>query len=298
MTRWAEFPLRPQGQSWPGLNTRGGRLDPGMGYLEDGSKNAIINELDILEKRNGLIRGIDERFDGVVCGLFRYTDECGVEYLIVADQTSIKVRTPFNIPTFLGSDSLPNDGFTTALNTTRWNNATDYETFLGSLQLADIAESNELGYIPTTRFLEWFKDSVISSYQVEIQYNMVAGSSDEQVVGVIIKRSGTTYLEADVVLTATGYVARLYLVQSGTRTTLAEEKLGGATLAEGFLRLSYNANTRAATLRAIPSGGALVTLTSTLNELQASGLGSGSAIGITRAGLDELQIESVTGSSI
>lgn len=29
MTKWAEQPLRPQGQAWPGLNTRGGKLDDG-----------------------------------------------------------------------------------------------------------------------------------------------------------------------------------------------------------------------------------------------------------------------------
>lgn len=300
MTNWVEFPLRPQGQPWPGLNTRGGRLDPGQGYLEDGSKNAVINESDILEKRKGIIRGLNERFDGVVCGLFRYTDECGVEYVIVADQTSIKVRTPFDIPTFLGSDSLPNDGFTQELDTTRWNNTTDYETFLGALQLKGSSESVSDAFIPTTRMLEWFKPSVLTSYQVEIEYNMVAESVGQQVAGVIIKRTGTTYLEADVVLTPTGYSVALYLVQNGTRTTLSSSNLGGSTLAEGFLRLGYNATTRTATLRAIPSGGSQVTLSAQLNELQDSGLGQNSAIGLTRAGLDldEVQIESVTGSSL
>ena len=120
MTKHQEFPLRPQGSPWPGLNTKGGVLDPGQGFLEDGSKNQIINEADVLSKRLGFVRGLDERFDGVVCGLFRYTSGCGVEYLIVSDEDGIKVRTPFSIPEFLGSDSIPFDDFET-LDTTRWS---------------------------------------------------------------------------------------------------------------------------------------------------------------------------------
>ena len=75
MTKWQEFPLRPQGQAWPGLNTRGGVLDPGSGQLDDGSFNQIINEADLLEKRKGLTRGLDERFEDVVCDLHAIQQE-------------------------------------------------------------------------------------------------------------------------------------------------------------------------------------------------------------------------------
>jgi hypothetical protein len=59
MTTWQEFPLRPAGRPWPGLNTRGGALDNGTGQLDDGSFGMIINEADILEKRKGLVRGLN-----------------------------------------------------------------------------------------------------------------------------------------------------------------------------------------------------------------------------------------------
>lgn len=298
MTKFVEFPLRPQGQPWPGLNTKGGRLDPGQGYLEDGSFNAIINENDILQKRKGLIRGLDERFDGVVCGLFRYTDECGNEYVVVADQTGIFVRTPFDIPTFLGSDSIPNDDFET-LDTTRWSPTVDYTVFLSNLQLDENASLSSDAFVEESRLMVWFKDSALTSYQVEIQYAMV-NDGDGQVVSVAIKKTGTTYLQANVYLNpgTSTYQATLEFVNLGSRTTLGTADLGGAGLANGFLRLSYNAETRTATARVIPSGGSQASLSATLNELQDASLGQQSAIGIAHAGEDEVQIETVTGGSI
>ena len=68
MTKWQEFPLRPQGRPWAGINTRSGKLDDGSGMMTDSSVNCIINEADKLEKRKGMIRGLDERFAGAVCG--------------------------------------------------------------------------------------------------------------------------------------------------------------------------------------------------------------------------------------
>lgn len=280
MTRFAEFPLRPQGQPWPGLNTRGGRLDPGQGQLEDGSFNGVINEADILEKRKGIIRGIDERFEGVVCGLFKYTSECGIEYLIVADEESIKVRTPFNVPVFLGTDSLPNDDFST-LDTTRWNNTTDYEVFLSSLVLVEDAAVSADSFVAESRLMQWFKASVLTSYQCEIQYALVA-MTELQVVAVVIKRTGSTYLQANVISSGSDYSVSLELVQSTVRTTLGTSVLSGASIAGGFLRLSYNAETRVATARVIPSGGSIVTVEATLTEAQDANLGQNTAIGISR----------------
>lgn len=299
MTRWQEFPLRPQGQPWPGLNTRGGKLDPGMGQLEDGSFNAVINEADILEKRRGFIRGLEERFDGPVCGLFRYTDNCGVEYLVVADSAGIFVRTPFDIPTFLGSDSLPNDDFDEAeVDTTRWTNTDNYRTFLGSLTVGLISLQIDASVVPESRFMQWFKPSAITSYYVEIQYALVA-EGDTQNVCVVIKRTGDTYLLANINLSSTGYVVVVKLVQAGVATELATSDLGGAELANGFLRLSYVAETRVVTCRVIPSGGDQVTLTATLTEAQDNNLGQNSAIGIINADLlDQPEILQVVGGSI
>tara|TARA_R110000803_G_scaffold48198_7_gene100094 strand:- start:2466 stop:3359 length:894 start_codon:yes stop_codon:yes gene_type:complete len=297
MTRWVPFPLRPIGQPWPGLNTRGGKLDPGQGYLEDGSINGIINEMDLLEKRKGMVRGLDERFTGVVCGLFKYTDECGNEYVVVADQDGIQVRQPFNIPSFLGSDSLMNDGFET-LDTAVWNNTTDYETFVGALQLVSLAAENDNTNVALDRLMVWFKDSVISSYQAEIQYDFVAGGSI-QAATVAIKGSTSFVLVANVSLSGADYTFNIQLVNVSTlaRTTLASSVLTGAALADGFLRLSYNAETFTVTGRAIPSGGAQVTLTGVITELQDASLGSESSIGISSAG-SQAQIEQVTSGAI
>lgn len=292
--RWAEFPLRPQGQPWPGLNTRGGRLDPGQGQLEEGSYGVIINEADILEKRKGFVRGLDERFDNVVCGLFRYTDEFGIEYVIVADSSSIKVRTPFDVPTYLGSDSLPNDDFET-LDATRWSPTADYESFLGDLQLSVNATISSLQYVAEARLMEWFKPSVLTSYQVEIEYFFVVGGA-LQVVSAAIKK-GTSWLQANVYLDGSTYRMTLELVGL-TRTTLASADLSGATLGRGFLRLSYVAETRTATARAIPSGGSQASVSGTLTELQDSGLGQDSAIGISAADESQVQIARVSGGSV
>ena len=299
MTKWQEFPLRPQGQAWPGLNTRGGKLDPGTGQLEDGSFNAIINEADILEKRKGFVRGLDERFDGPVCGLFRYTDDCGIEYLVVADSSGIFIRTPFDVPVFLGSDSLPNDDFDEAeINEDRWTNTSFYRTFQGSLTIGLLTTQLDVDVVPEARFMQWFKAAALTSYQVEIQYALVAAGGSQN-VSVVIKRTGDTYLQANVNLTGTDYSVVVVLVQAGVSTTLQESDLGGSELANGFLRLSYVAETRTVTCRVIPSGGDQVTLTAKLNEAQDNNLGQNSAIGITNAVLaDQPEILNVRGSSI
>jgi len=299
MTKWTEMPLRPQGAPWPGLNTRGGKLDPGSGFLEDGSFNAVINEADLLEKRKGFVRGLDERFAGVVCGLFRYTSECGVEYLVVADENGISVRTPFSIPEYLGSDSLPFDDFE-SLDTSRWSPTTAYEVFIGALQLNGADSNVGVNYVESAQLMGWFKASVLTSYYVEVNYRLAA-QSGQQSTSVVIKRStgGTSYLEATVVSTSSSYIAYLYRVSGGVRTELASAPLGGATLADGFLRLSYNAGTFVATATITPSGGDIVTLTGQLTEAQDAGLGQLSAIGIQRASQDDApQIESVSGGQI
>lgn len=299
MTKWQEFPLRPQGQPWPGLNTRGGRLDPGQGQLEDGSFNAVINEADLLAKRKGFIRGLDERFDGPVCGLFRYTDDCGVEYLVVADQDGIHVRTPFDIPTFLGSDSLPNDNFEASeINTARWTNTSPYRTFLGSMTTSLTASNIDSGVVPESRLMQWFKAAAPTSYQVEIQYALVA-EGNGQVAAVAIKRTGDTYLIANVYRRPAGYTVNLQLVQAGVSVTLDSSDLEGSSISAGFLRLSYNADNRKVTCRVIPSGGSQVSLTATLTEAQDNNLGQNSAIGLIAADFnDQPEILLVQGGAL
>lgn len=298
MTSWTEAPLRPHGQAWPGLNTRGGKLDPGVGYLEDGSINAIINETDVLAKRNGFIRGIDERFDGVVCGLFRYTDECGREYIIVADQVGIKVREPFNIETFLGSDAFPIDNFQT-LNTTRWSNTTDYEVSADELMLNEFAALSTPEYVETTRLMTWFKEAALTSYQVEIEYAMAAGL-ELQVASIVIKSATTSFLQASIFLNGSAYIARLQIVVGGVRSTLVDSAVGGAEFADGFMRLAYDAVTKTASVRVVPVGGSIVEISKVLNEIQHNALGQHTAIGLAYSAETVLPvaIRSVTGGAI
>jgi hypothetical protein len=298
VTRWVEVSLRQQGQPWPGLNTRGGRLDPGAGFLAEGSVNAFINVADLLEKRRGFIRGIDERFNGVVCGLFRYTDECGVEYLVVADQSGIQVREPFDIPTFLGSDSFPIDNFET-LDTTRWSNTTDYDISNQALILNSLAAASSAEYVESTRLMQWFKEAVLSSYQVEIEYAMGAGL-EQQVAAVVIKRAITSFIQANVLLNGSTYKVTLQLVVAGVRSTLMESNLDGATAGDGFMKLSFDSVTRTATVRVVPIGGSIVTISKQISEIQANALGQHSAIGLaySATGVLPVAIRSVTGGAI
>lgn len=287
MTKWQEFPLRPQGQPWPGLNTRGGLLDPGGGQLEDGSFNQLINEGDLLEKRKGFIRGLEERFDGPVCGLFAYTDECGREFLIVADQLGIKVRAPFNIPLFLGSDGFPNDIFNETLSTERWRNTTDYETFESALRLVSAALATTGETTPESRHLNWFKDAPVPSYFVLIGYEFARSSSKPQVASAIMRKNGTTaYLIGDVVFNSglSTYKVVVRLVEGATTTDLLTVNLTGIAAAAGQFTLTFNAATRTITVRVLPTGGTIVTQSVTITELQTGNLGQGTSIGLAYSG--------------
>ena len=146
--------------------------------------------------------------------------------------------------------------------------------------------------------MQWFKPAAVTSYQVEIEYALVA-EGDRQNVCVVIKRTGTSYLIANITLGGGVYGVVMSIVQAGAETALASSPLGGAQLANGFLRLSYVAETRTVTCRVIPSGGNQVTLTATLSEAQANNIGQDSAIGIIAADLqDQPEILQVTGGTV
>jgi len=182
VTKWQEFPIRPQGRPWVGINTRQGKLDDGSGQMVDSSINCIINNSDKLEKRKGLIRGIDERFAGAVCGLHKYTDECGREWLLVADQAGFSIRQPFSIPSFRASDAYPSDSFQAdgPVDPNRWNNRTTYTQLDGSLQLVP-------GMLVGDDLL-WFK--LASNFSYQLEWNFVYEATSRTVA--IIKASLTT----------------------------------------------------------------------------------------------------------
>lgn len=313
MTNWQESPLRPHDQPWPGLNTRGGRLDPGHGYLEDGSVNQVINEQDILEKRHGFVRGLDEHFDGVVCGLFKYTDDCGIEHLIVADEESIKVRDPFVIPVFTLSDAYPFDSFAGSgpLDADKWRNADGYERSSdGMVQVVGNAPFIE-SRLPASAFTRWFKDAANFSYQVRVEYGFDADITDEQRVGIIIRGSGDlssgAFIQGDLILLEGAMSVDLYHNNgSVVSRVFTGEVSSPITPHTGFFTLSYRRDTQAQTyipsVQVAPNGGTILNGSApSLTFIQDADLGLKSAIALGYKGTtqpDGLRIEVVDGGPI
>ena len=229
MTTWKEFPLRPQGRPWTGVNTRSGKLDDGTAQMTDSSVNVIINKGDSLEKRKGLTRGIDERFAGAVCGLHTYTDECGREWLLVSDQAGFSIRQPFAIPQFTNSDAYPSDSFQSAgeVNPTNWTNSDFYTQVGGSLVLASgVLNGGDM---------RWFKDASNFSYQETIDYNLLG---DCTVVAVIKQSAGLARIEGRVVRSGGNVTFELiWIDSSGVATTLGDGGIGA--LFTGSLKVSY-----------------------------------------------------------
>ena len=287
MTQWQPFDLRIPGQPWPGVDTLGGRLDNGAGQLTDRSTNVEINRADVLAKRKGFVRGLAKRYSGPVCGLFTYVDECGREFLLVADQEAISIESPFTIPVFEQDDAYPFDDFSEALDTSRWSNTTDYETNLGRLRLAATALVSDGSVIPPSRFMQWFKEASATSYFTQIQYDFDNDVDQNQGICSVIKRdtAGTTFIRANLFYnntSPTAYRVSLEHVTPTKTTTLVESAdLAGVEFGSGFLRLQYNALTRVASFTVIPTGGSAVSGDSDpLTELQDTALGQNTAVGV------------------
>ncbi len=232
MTKFQEFPLRPQGRPWPGINTRSGKLDDGTGQMTDSSVNTIINRADRLTKRKGLIRGIDERFDGSVCGLHRYTDECGREFLLVADEGGISIRRPFAIPQFGNSDAYPSDSFEEAglVDPNFWLNTDFYRQNQGLLLVTGALNGGDL---------RWFKDATNFSYLIVFDYAL---SGDSTIVGIIKQSSGSARIEGRISRVGTVVTADMVWIDiSGVETNLATANIGNDLT--GRVTLNYTRNT-------------------------------------------------------
>lgn len=283
MTQWQEFPLRPQGQPWPGINTRSGKLDNGIGQMTDESVNCIINTADQLAKRKGLIRGIDERFAGAVCGLHRYTDECGREWLIVADEGGFSIRQPFTIPSFANSDAYPSDSFASdgPVNQTWWQNVGGYEQAGGGLVL----KSGETD----PGDLVWFKDASNFSYQAEAGWT----TDTDSTAVVVIKAGAIARLEARLVNVSGSLVASLVWVDSTGDETILGVAGFDTEDTSGILEISYERN--AAFGRFVPrlvlqaTGKDAITLEdlTSINAVDDADFGQGT----------RLRLESTTGAS-
>lgn len=301
--------------SWPGLNTRGGRLDDGTGQLEDGSINCQINRADVLSKRGGFVRGLDEWFETPVCGLFTYLDYCGQEYLLVANQDEIAIRQPFLLPQFSSSDAYPNDTFdgTGAINVSNWRNTGRYERLGGRMVQAAGTAAFTGPRLGDGLFQRWFKDAGAFSYLTEVNYVFDASLQQEQRVGIVIRGNGDlsagALLQADVVFNAAGgYRVQLFHRESdGTYRTLGTIEVDGVTTApSGLLTLSYVRNLTESsyvpTVSVLSNLGTFQTLVgATLTQLQDADLGLVSAIALgQKAGTlsTSVAIESVAGRPI
>lgn len=290
MTRWTAFPLRQPGQSWSGIDSKGGKLDDGRALLNEDSINVQVNRKDLLEKRKGFIRALNERFGTVVCGLHSYTDNCGNEWLLVASDEEIAIRHPGVILPFTADDSYPTDNFSTTLSTELWRN-TEIYTATGDALLRTVGASTAPFDAPS--YLRWFKDASAKSYRVQIQYAFTPATVGKQVVSIAIKGSGDlltgAYLQADLEFTDGGaYLVKLYHVTAGRQRQFQGQidVAGSRITPEGFLLLGYNrvfttpVAQYLAFVEVVPTGGALQELVGpTLTELQDRDLNQVSAIG-------------------
>lgn len=295
MTQYQGFPLRG-GKAWPGTNSLGGALDDGSGQLTDQSKNVQINEADILAKRKGFIRGVDEQFVGAVCGLHRYTDDCGIEYLLVADENAINIRTPFAIPVFEVSDAYPNDGFsgtTTSVDLSRWSDPS-----LGHRHLASSLALRAGVLSPQP--MEWFKEAASSSYKMETKYSLPNESTTETVDLHLKAASSDGKGSVRLRLQNSGgslTVSLSFIDSVGTVTELATGSPLGSTIAGDVTNFSYNASTRVASATVFIDGsGSPTELEGTLTAVQDADLGQKSLVGLSadstsNVGLEEISSE-------
>lgn len=266
------IPLKAPGQRWPGTNTRGGRLDDGSGQLQlIGSKNVIINEGDTLAKRPGFVRGLDERFVGTVCGLHKYTDECGIEHLLVVDEEGFKIRQPFAVPVFQVSDRFPNDGFVgTAdrVNLDRWvDEALAYELVDGSLRLRN-------GLTNSDQAIRWFKETPLAiRNEVQIAFEDEDTSTTSVVVDLL--SSQTDFSEAGLRFTITREAGAdsysfVYIDSAGNQLSVAT---GGVAATALTIVVRFNPTSRILELIITPTGEDTIFADRQLTEAQVADLG-------------------------
>lgn len=293
MSRWNEVSLRPHGQPWPGLKTRTGRIAK-IGGEMNSAINVIINTEDVLAKRKGFVRAFDEQFSGPICGLFKYTDFCGVERLLVADESGFSIRTPFTVPVFTIADCYPFDAFSLSdlsdLDEDNWRNTARYTHRSDRMALASTAASEAgIADLPALA-ARWFKDSCGSSYQVRVTYSFdsTAAASSQRCFVVIrgngALQEGAMLLAVLTFKSGTTYESALYQIDSlGNLNLIGKGAISG--LGTGTMTLAYNGTTRVATLTVDPTTASPVTVTSSqFTTLQDANLGLVSAIGLADLG--------------
>lgn len=317
MTQWTPYSLRQEGLPWPGQDTRGGRLDDGTGQLEDGSVNCMINRRDTLAKRAGFVRGLDEWFTTVVCGLFAYTDYCGRESLLVANETGIVIRTPFVLPSTTVSDAYPNDDFagTGAIDVDNWRNTLRYTRLNGNMVQALGAAAFTGTRMDPSLYMPWFKVAGSFSYLVDLNsYVFDPALMREQRAGIIIRGNGDlalgALLQAEIVFNPSDSTYKIEVYHRNSAETVVriiEENITGSlTTPRGLLSFSYERDLGKQTFIPVVSvlpGGGLITRfqADSLNRVEDTDLGFISAIALAQKGGSLSQvagIEAVAGRAI
>lgn len=284
--------------NWPGLKSENSRIMREPGEMSD-CTNVMIDVPDVLEKRNGFVRALDEAFNGVVCGLFPYTDDCGQEYLLVADEEMINIRTPFVLPTFTVADCYPLDDFSGIageLDQEVWRNTGDYKQ-ANSEMIFDVGAPNntpsdvaaQLGDLP-----RWFKNACGRSYQTFVEYTLPAFIGDpalEQIQRVILVLRGTGDLTTGPVLFA--YIERQ---PSLSRVSIRHRRANGNVFnlvtqdvqigTQGFFTFRFDATSLVPSAVVQPIGVAPQTVAApAIDTLEELSLGFVSAIGMGRIGI-------------
>lgn len=271
--------------------------------------NVIINTQDILEKRKGFIRAFDERFGGVLCGIFKYTDEYGREKMIIAADGFWYIRSPYSVPTFTQSDAYPFDSFpdgdvaASEVNTDKWRDNVDrYQVFDDSLVLRTTsalgAEHADLSALA----MRWFKEQSSRSYKVRIQYTFPDATVNTSVF-IVIK--GQEDLSGNAIL----MVVLDRLEDETLKMSLYERDAQGVMSlvgnavslgTTGYLQLEYNQQSRIAKATITPVGSALKSVSSEqFSELRDLDWGQNCGIGIAKKGTgDAPMIEVVDGGPV
>lgn len=281
------------GQSWPGLKTRTGRIMRIPGEMSD-CTNALINRGDVLSKRKGLVRGFDEQFDGPVCGLFVYTDSCGQEYVLVADNADVKIRTPFTLPVFTVADCYPSDGFDgengDAVDAEVWRNGQGYEIQSNALvQVAGALPDDDSAAAALLGAMTWFKEACSTRYEVQTQYSFSSPCTAKQKHIIVLRESETTgaaiFATLEFCTSPAVYRARIFHKRGSGQVVELQSQTSIAGDPSGFMKLSYDSTELTATLLlTVDSGPSVELVTAPLTTVDDLDFGLLSSIGISFTG--------------
>jgi hypothetical protein len=256
--------------------------------------NVIINTSDVLSKRKGFIRAFDERFGGVLCGIFKYTDEYGRERMILAADGFWYIRSPYAVPTFTQSDAYPFDAFDRPVDSDpdseKWRGPTSrYKETADALEMKAGATAGREHVNMPGWAMRWFKGQSSRSYKVRIQYTLPELSVDNSLF-IVIKGQGDLSTGACLLVALdqqADSVVKMSLYERDASNNLSLIGDATSTGLTGYLQLEYNQATKIAKATVTPVGGALKSVSSDpFNELRDLDWGQNCGIGIAKSAPD------------